>query len=127
MQRRAFMAAFAALGAAGTTGGALATPAGGERVLLKSYVTRLDAGLLDRLAASSVSVKLRLRPARERRFDPSSLAVETSRGEVIGYLPGTHSRAVSPLIEEGFVVKPKAVAVRLQPRPALEVDIWLDG
>ena len=127
MQRRAFMATLAALAAAGSSCTALALAARCERVLLMCYGTRIDASVLDRLSGAAEGEPLRLVPAPERRFDPASLAVETACGDLLGYLPGTHSRVLGAVVEAGFAVTSKALAMRRHPRPALEVDIWLEG
>lgn len=125
MQRRSFITALAAMSVAAPAGGAAALPARTERILFRSYVTQLNVVVLDGLQAELQHAELALEPAPERAFDPASLAVRTGTGDLLGYLPGTHSRILGPLIKEGFQLTPRPVAARSRPRPSLEVDIWL--
>lgn len=125
MERRTFIASSAGLLGAGASSRlrAAETP----RRLVRSYLTAFRPEAHQVLNGLKRGARLNLARAEHRRFDPSSVAVLSADGRMIGYLPGVHSRILSPLLEHGLLLYGTALAIKDHPRPMLHLDVVLEG
>lgn len=124
MERRAFIASTLALLGAGSAGGAATAAAATRRPVVRSYVTGFRPEAMGVLPGLETGAGLALERAPDRRFDPESVAVRTGdEGVLLGYLPGTHSRILAPLLENGVSLRGRLVAAALDPRPTLRLDV----
>ncbi len=127
MQRRAFIAGIAGAAAAGVPASAKTARSRSRSGLIRSYVTGLATGISgagDLPAAGNVVALVR---APHRRFDKQSIAVLDREGRLLGYLPGTHSRILAPLIEHGLAFEGHVLSSKTMPRPALHLEVLVVG
>lgn len=94
-----------------------------ERVpLSNSYAVNLAiTPQLDLSAGRS----LRLSREPERSFDANSIAIHAGRHR-IGYLPGTHSKFLAPLMDAGFRIDANVAELKQQPSAHLALELFIE-
>lgn len=122
--RRAFLAGLGGIAAlAPVTAFGAARPLPEEIRLPPSYVTNLP----EQLPRASLQAGAPLRLVREpqRRYDPASVAVLTSQGSRLGYLPADQSRMLAPLLDAGLAARGEVIAAGVVPRPFLRLNLFV--
>ena len=126
--RRGFLAAAGGAGAAAlAAAGAAVASATPEVPLLATYVAgagrHCDRAAFDRLEPGA-AVALRREP--ENGYDALAVAVWTTAGDKLGYVPRIHNQAVANLMDAGL--RPAARVAGVTPggaRPGLALDVRL--
>ncbi|MCG6116142.1 MAG: HIRAN domain-containing protein [Mesorhizobium sp.] len=96
-------------------------------MLVRSYITGIRPAAFDQFVDADQGQVLRLVRNRHRRFDPFSIEVLSAHDELVGFLPGTHSRILAPIMEHGLALQARLVTARRWPRPAVQVDVEIAG
>lgn len=126
MDRRLFLTGIGG-GLAGTLTGVHAAeknvPA--SKALLSTYVTNVADFLGTDPVPVGRNAPLALTRVNNRAYDANTIAVATSKGRVIGYLPTNQSRIMAPLLDAGMQASARVADVKNYPRPAVRIEIAL--
>jgi hypothetical protein len=94
-----------------------------KRALFSTYVTNVDDVLGPEATPVDSATPVRLSRIPDRSYDPHSIAVETTRGVRLGYVPTNISRILAPMLEAGLPLAASVVATRNIPRRAIKIEI----
>ena len=125
--RRAFLAVAGGAGAALASAGAAVAGAAPEVPLLVTYVAgagrHCDRATFRRLERDA---RVTLRREPENGYDARAVAVWTTEGAKLGYVPRIHNQALANLMDAGL--RPVARVAAVSPggaRPELALDVRL--
>ena len=94
-----------------------------KRALFSTYVTNVDTVLGHRPFPVVPPDPVRLRRVPDRSYDPHSIAVETTGGVRLGYVPTNIGRVLAPMLKAGLDLKAHVIGARNAPRRAIEIEI----